>query len=215
MTSTFFLIHYLGFELAGLAPFSVRTIFQQGTSWSKIPEADAQRLLATIPILAVEVRKSDDGACSDTLIQSLVGDIVSTAMVGIDDKVLNQKRAVWLTPEKARNIFKANSDKAEKERVAIVERTQVKERAATAKRINIQNATRVAEGEVEGRKDTTSMAVNCNNECGSVRKAIPTGVQVPYDGWLGCTTCANWYCYKVNCKKKINKHYAHCLTIHT
>ena len=208
-------MHSLGFELAGLAPFSVRTIFQQGTSWNKIPETDAQRLLAAIPVLAIEVRKSDDGACSDTLIQSLVGDIVSTAMVGIDDKVLNQKRAVWLTPEKARNIYKASSDKAEKERVATVEKTQVKERAATAKRINIQNATRVAEGEVEGRKETTSMSVNCNNECGNVRKAIPTGVQVPYDGWLGCTTCVNWYCSRVNCKKKFNKHYAHCLSINT
>ena len=200
--------------MAGLSPFSVRTIFQQGTSWGKIPEMDAQRLIATIPTLAVEVRKSDDGACSDTLIQSLLGDIVSTAMVGIDEKVLNQKRAVWLTPEKARNIFKANSDKVEKERVVVIERTQVKERAATAKRMIIQNATRVAEGEVEGKKEATSMAVNCNNECGNVRKAVPTGVQVPYDGWLGCTTCANWYCNKVNCKKRFNKHYAHCLTIH-
>ena len=209
-----FLPHYSGFELAGLAPFSVRTIFQQGTSWGKIPEEDAQRLIATIPTLAVEVRKSDDGACSDLLIQSLLGDIVSTEMIGIDDKVLNQKRAVWLTPEKARNIFKANSEKAEKERVAVIERTQTKERAATAKRANIQNASRVAEGGVEGKKETACIAVNCNNECGNVRKAILTGVQVPYDGWLGCTSCANWYCYKVNCKKRFKKHHAHCLTIH-
>ena len=201
--------------MAGLAPFSVRTIFQQGTSWAKIPEKDALRLIATIPALADEVRKSDDGACSDSVIQSLLGDIVSTAMVGIDDKVLNQKRAVWLTPEKARNIFKANSDKVEKERVAVIERTQIKKRAATVKRMNIENATRVAEGEVEGKKETTSMVVNCNNECGNMRKAVPTGVQVPYDGWLGCTTCANWYCNKVNCKKRFIKHYAHCLTIHT
>lgn len=61
-------MHSLGFELAGLVPFSIRTIFQQGTSWNKIPETDAQRLLAAIPVLAIEVRKSDDGACSDTLI---------------------------------------------------------------------------------------------------------------------------------------------------
>ena len=158
-------------------------------------------MISTIPALAVEVRNSDDGACSDALIQSLLGDIVSTSMVGIDDKVLNQKRAVWLTPEKARNILKANSDKVEKERIAVVERTHIKERAATTKRLNIENAARVAEGEVEGKRDTTSMAMNCNNECGNVRKAVPTGVQVPYDGWLGCTSCANWYCSKVNCKK--------------
>ena len=169
----------------------MRTIFQQGTSWGKIPEEDAQRLIATIPILAVEVRKSDDGACSDSLIQSLLGDIVSTAMIGIDDKVLNQKRAVWLTPEKARNIFKANSDKAERERVTVVERTEIKERAVTAKKPNIHNTARVAEGEVEGRKETTSIPVNCNNECGNVRKAALTEVQVPYDGWLGCTSCSN------------------------
>ena len=202
-------------ELAGLSPFSVRTVFQQGTSWGKIPEMDAQRLIATIPTLAVEVRKSDDGACSDILILSLLGDIVSTAMVGIDEKVLKQKRAVWPTPEKAHNnIFNANSEKAEKERLAVVERTQLKERVATAKRINIQNASRVAEGAVEGRNETTSIAVNCNNECGNVRKAILTGVQVPYDGWLGCTTCATWYCYKVICTKRFKKPYAHCLTIH-
>ena len=175
---------------------------------------DAQRLIDTIPTLAVEVRKSDDGACSDSLIQSLLGDIVSTAMVGIDGKVLNQKRAVWLTPEKARNIFKANREKAEKERVAVIEKNQIKERAATARRVTVQNASRVAEGEVVGKKGTTSIAVNCNNECGNVRKAILTGVQVPYDGWLGCTTCANWYCYKVNCKKRFKKHFVHCLTIH-
>ena len=40
-----FLPHYSGFELAGLAPFSVRTIFQQETSWGKIPEEDVQRLI--------------------------------------------------------------------------------------------------------------------------------------------------------------------------
>ena len=121
------------------------------------------------------MRKSDDGAYSDSLIQSLLRDIVSTAMGGIDDKV-------WLTPEKAHNIFKANSDKVEKERVAVIERTQIKERAATVKRMNIKNATRVAEGEVQGKKETTSMVVNCNNECGNMRKAVPTRVQVPYDG---------------------------------
>lgn len=127
---TFPLLNYLGFESAGLAPFSVRTIFQQGTSCAKIPEKDALRLIATIPALADEMRKSDDGAYSDSLIQSLLRDIVSTAMVGIDDKV-------WLTPEKAHNIFKANSDKVEKERVAVIERTQIKERAATVKRMKI------------------------------------------------------------------------------
>ena len=52
----------------GLAPFSVGTIFQQGTSWAKIPEKDALRLIATIPASADEVRKSDDGAYSDSLI---------------------------------------------------------------------------------------------------------------------------------------------------
>ena len=58
----------------------------------------------------------------------------------------------------------------------------------TAKRANIRNTSRVAEGEVERRKKT-SIPVNCNNECGNVKKAVLTGVQVPYDGWLVCTSC--------------------------
>lgn len=45
-----FLPHSSGFELAGLAPFSVKTIFQQGTSWGKIPEEDAQWLIATMAV---------------------------------------------------------------------------------------------------------------------------------------------------------------------
>jgi hypothetical protein len=47
------------------------------------------------------------GACSDSKIKEILGHIpgVTTKIVGMDEKVLNQQRALWLTPDKARNIM--------------------------------------------------------------------------------------------------------------
>ena len=61
-------------------------------------------ILGAIPELAAEVLISRNGACSDARIESVLGHIVSTDMVGMDNKVINQQQALWLTPDKARKI---------------------------------------------------------------------------------------------------------------
>ena len=206
----FHFIVLVGFKLSGLVPFDIREIFKQGTSWGQISEENAIRIIDTIPRLAHEVRLSNDGACSDALITSMLGDIVSTAIVGIDSKVLNQKRAVWLTPEKARFIKAENSRKVESERLATIEKAEKKAASALAKQ-NIASLTaQVAGGLIDGRKDFASFDVSCNNECGSIRKGVPEGVVTPYDNWLGCLRCSNWFCGKANCKKRFKKHYVNC-----
>ena len=50
-----------------------------------------------------------NGSCSDEIICSLLGGIVTINTVGIVNKVLNQKRALWLTPEEAKINFVTNS----------------------------------------------------------------------------------------------------------
>jgi predicted RNA-binding protein YlxR (DUF448 family) len=70
----------------------------------------------------------------------MLGDIVSTAIVGIDSKVLNQKRAVWLTPEKALFSKAENSRKVESERLATIEKAEKKAASALAKQ-NIASLT--------------------------------------------------------------------------
>jgi hypothetical protein len=200
----------LGFKLAGLVPFDIREIFKQGTSWGQVSEENAIRIIDTIPRLAHEVRISNDGACSDALITSMLGDIITTPIVGLDSKVLNQKRAVWLTPEKARYIKAENSKKIETERLAALEKAEKKAAAALAKRTTASLAAQVAGGLFDGRKENLSSDVSCNNECGNVRKGVLEGVVTAYDGWLGCLTCPNWFCGKVNCQKRFKKHYVHC-----
>jgi hypothetical protein len=54
----------------------------------------------------------------------MLGNIVSTPIVDLNSKVLNHKRAVWLTPEKARFIKAESSRKLENERLATVEKAR-------------------------------------------------------------------------------------------
>lgn len=91
-------------------------MFQQGTSRPSISEDNALIFLGAIPELAAEVQTSRNGACSDARIESVLGHIVFTNMVGMDNKVINQQRDLWLTPEKARNIIIDNIIIAQEEK---------------------------------------------------------------------------------------------------
>lgn len=142
---------------------------------------------------------------------ALLGDIVSTNMIALDNKVLNQRRALWLTPQKARNILVANNEKLEIERRAALEKIPAKERSILAKRNRASLIVQVATNLIEGKKNSTSTRIKCNNDCGSVRNITTLGETVPYDNWLGCTLCECWYCGKVNCRKKFSKHHVICL----
>jgi hypothetical protein len=156
------------------------------------------------------------GACSDLKITEILGHIpgVTTEIVGMDEKVLNQQRALWLTPDKARNIMIDRSIKQLEENRVRKEKEDAKELAASEKRRAAELAIQVADGSLQGRQETTSIRVGCNNECGAIRKVVIDGTVVPYDGWVGCQVCPLWFCCKVLCKKRFKKHYAHCLVVH-
>jgi hypothetical protein len=176
-----------GFALAGLHPFSIREIFKQGLSWRDVSEDNAKRIIATIPALAEEVKLSYDGACLDAKITELLGDIVSTNMVNLDSKVLNQRRAVWLTPQKARNVFvKIQEKKLSDERLAS-EKRDIKAQAVLLKSNRASLVAQVANISIQGRQEATAIKVRCNNDCGALRKVTPLVTIVPYDKWLGCT----------------------------
>jgi hypothetical protein len=150
------------FKLAGLVPFDIREIFKQGTSRGQVSEENAIRIIDTIQQLAHEVRISNGGACSDALITSMLGDVVTTPIVGLDTYVLNQKRAVWLTPEKTRYIKAEKRKKIETERLAALEKAEKKAAAALAKRTTASLAAQVTGGLFDGRKETLSSDVSCN-----------------------------------------------------
>ena len=77
-------------------------IFKQGTSWHTLSDDKCKRITDAIPELALKVRMSLDGSCPDTEITSLLGSIVTTNIVCLDSKVLNQRRAKM--KEKLSNI---------------------------------------------------------------------------------------------------------------
>lgn len=170
--------------------------------------------MGAIPELAAEVQISRNGACSDAIIESVLGHIVSTDMVGMDNKVINQQRALWLTPDKARNIMIDISLKWQEEKRVKKQKNDAKELAASEKRMAAELAVQVQDGSLQGRMETTNIRVGCNNECGAIRMAVIPGTVIPYDGWLGCQKCPLWFCSKAMCKKRFKKHYAHCLVIH-
>ena len=59
-----------------------------------------------------------------------------------------------------------------------------KEFAASEERRAAELAIQVADGNLQGRQDTTSIRVGCKNECGAIRKVVIDGTVVPYDGWV-------------------------------
>lgn len=184
----------------------------QGTSWSKLSEENCQRIIRTIPALATEVRNSTDGACSDLKITSLLGDIVTTGIVGLDNKVLNQKRAVWLTADKARNIYLANKAKIEAEKVSVLTKNAAKQVIALRKKTLLAVSAQVVDGNVVGLTGGTIGSVRCNNDCGSVRLGTAEGLIASGDKWKGCTKCPNWFCGKVRCLARFQKHHVICLS---
>lgn len=172
--------------------------------------------MGAIPDLAAEVLVSRRGACSDEKIKAMLGHIpgVTTQIVGMDDKVLNQQRALWLTPYKARNIVIDRNIRLLEEKRVRKEKADAKEFAASEKRRAADLASQVENGTLQGRQETTSIRVGCNNECGAIRKVVLEGMIVPNDGWIGCQVCPLWFCSKVLCKKRFKKHYSHCLVVH-
>jgi hypothetical protein len=189
---------FVGWQLAGLEPFDIRTIFQQGTSWAKINEENAQTIIAAIPELAAEMLVSRKGACSDAEINALLGHIpgVSTDIVGMDDKVLNQQRALWLTADKARNIMIDINLKLQEQKRVKKEKQDAKDLVPLEKRRAAQLVAQVLDGTLQGRQEATSIKVGCNNECGAIRSVVTEGTIVPHDGWLGCQTFPLWFCGK-------------------
>lgn len=114
----------------------MRTIFQQGTSWANITEEDALVIIGAIPELPAGLLVSRKGACSDAKINSLLGHIagVTTDIIGMDEKVLNQQRALWITPDKARNIMVDHNIKLQEELRIRKDKEDAKELAIVEKR---------------------------------------------------------------------------------
>jgi hypothetical protein len=111
------------------------------------------------------------GACSDAKIREILGHVpgITTEILGMDEKVLNQQRALWLTPNKARNIVIDRNIKLQEEKKLKKEKEDAKELAVSEIRRAADLASQVADGTLQGRRETTSTRVGCNNECGAIK----------------------------------------------
>jgi hypothetical protein len=167
--------------------------------------------VSKIPELSERVKVSRDGSCPDVYITSVLGDIISTNITNLDNKVINQRRAMWLTPDKARNISIALAEKLSNERRIKEEKEKKKEEALNAKRIIAVRTVEVNAGAIEGRRCLTMTRTRCLNDCGLVREIVPIGIIKPYDNWIGCTVCSSWFCSKSRCIARFKKHHILCL----
>ena len=161
--------------------------------------------------MAIAVRTSIDGSCPDTEITSLLGSIVSTTIVGLDNKVLNQRRAIWLTPEKARNIYIANYKEKEEEKNMVKEKSEAKMKLAMGKRKREVVTQQVSEGIIDGLRQPSLVSVRCFNDCGQTREVLQDRSSLLYDNWVGCTVCPSWFCSKIRCIARFKKHHILCL----
>lgn len=186
-------------------------IFQQGTSWHTLSDEKCKMITDAIPELAKAVRTSSDGSCPDTEITSLLGSIVSTTIVGLDSKVLNQRRAIWLTPEKARNIYIANYKEKEDEKNMVKQKSEAKTKLAMGKRKREVVTQQVSEGIIDGLRESTLVRVRCFNDCGLTREVVQDIPSLSYDKWIGCTVCPSWFCSKIRCIARFKKHHIMCL----
>lgn len=106
-------------------------------------------------------------------------------MVGMDNKVINQQQALWLTPDKARMIMIDIILKVQEEKRVKKQKNDAKELAASEKRMAAELATQVQDDSLQGRMETTNIGVGCNNECGAIKMSVIPGTVIPYDGRLG------------------------------
>ena len=157
------------------------------------------------------VRSSFDGSCPDFDITSLLGNIVSTNIVDLDSKVLNQRRAIWLTPEKARNIYVTNNIEIENEKIIVKQKCEAKTKIALGKRKREVITQQVIEGTIEGLREPALVSVRCFNDCGLTREVAPNRSPLISDNWIGCTVCPSWFCGKVRCTARFKKHHILCL----
>jgi hypothetical protein len=93
------------------------------------------------------------GACSDSKIKEILGHIpgVTTEIVGMDEEVLNQQRALWITPDKARNIMIDRTIKQLEDNGVRKKKEDAKEFAASEERRAAELAIQVADGSLQGR----------------------------------------------------------------
>ena len=203
---------YKGFELSGICPFDTKVIFQQGTSWHTLSDEKCKMITDAIPELALKVRTSIDGSCPDTEITSLLGGIVSTNIVCLDSKVLNQRRTIWLTPEKARNIYIESNKEIENEKNIVKQKIEAKNKLAIGKRKREVVKQQVTEGIIDGIRETALVSVRSFNDCGQTRHIVHNSHSLSYDNWVGCTVCPSWFCGKISCIARFKKHHILCLS---
>ena len=187
-------------------------IFKQGTSWHTLSDDKCKRITDTIPELALKVRMSLDGSCPDTEITSLLGSIVTTNIVCLDSKVLNQRRALWLTLEKARNIYIEKNKEMENERKIVKHKAEAKIKLAMGKRKREVVKQQVSEGTIEGLREPALIGVRCFNDCGQTREVAQDSHSLLHDNWIGCTVCPSWFCGKIRCIARFKKHHIMCLS---
>jgi hypothetical protein len=133
----------------------------------------------------------------------------------VDTSLLDKRRKCFLNLiEEARNIVIDRNIKVQEENRLKKEKEDAKELAVSEKRRAADLASQVADGTLQGRRETTSTRVGCNNECGAIRRVVIEGTVVADDGWIGCEKCPLWFCSKILCKKRFKKHFSHCLVVH-
>ena len=130
----------------------------------------------------------------------------------LDSKVLNQRRALWLTPDKARNIYIANNKVIEDEKDMVKQKIEDKTKLAMGKRKRELVTQQVSEGIIEGLRGPAILNVRCFNDCGLTRVVTQDSHSPLYDNWIGCTICPSWFCGKTRCLARFKKHHIMCLS---
>jgi hypothetical protein len=192
-----------GWATSGIYPFSAETIMEKCSKWDLLDEEQRVRCREAIPILMENTRLS--GICRDSDIAALVGDIVMTEIKGMDGKVINQQRSLWMNKDGV--LQHRRHLHAEKQRILQIAREKqlaAEKRAEEKKRLLEEQAVRH-----EPRVDATVVTSCFNEGCKDatfLRQIKPT----EDDKWRGCRYCGVFYCHKKACYERLLKHMPVC-----
>lgn len=207
-----------GWISSGLSNYNMDTILRKCSLYKELTEDQATRIKAAVPEMAARASASG-GIVTDSIMREMLGDIVSTEVANMDDRVITQQRSLWLNCEGVLKKRQEEEDNARRKKEAAVARL-LAQRQRHVQEVNFErNKALIDDGTLKPLQGTPAYLVEgvpffCANLCQLKRNIPQQGQEHRDDGWRGCVACVSftqWVCQKKICQKWLCKHMSQCV----
>ena len=170
----------------GLSPLNRLVMFNKSPNFPKLTQEEAQLLVGAVDILVPDTTLT--GIVSESKMDEILGVIAPTAIRNMEQKVVNQQRALLLNGPGV---------------------LQLRANHVAKKRQTVEKVSGAAEAEEEiGLPGPAPNGTNCSNV--TCKKSV--GSKIPGGNWRACSVggCRKWFCSNKPCQSQLKKHVPIC-----